>query len=132
MAAVAVADIANILANSLHISEPEPPFIGSQSPLKSSAQPDIDYHPDEAKWKARTARRLAEDPSLPSTPLPSGFPAHLESPLVWKGSDWKEEKEWVYELSSDHLQELDNALQHFQSECNIPMSFHVMNDRPPP
>jgi len=130
MAEVAVTEVANILVNSLHISELEPPLTGSKGSMKNAGQPDIDYHPDEVKWKARTARRLAEDPSLPSTPLPSGFPTHLESPLVWKGSDWKEEKEWVYELSSDHLQELENALRHFQSKCNISSSPHVLNNHP--
>ena len=125
MAAVAISKVADVLANSLHISEPVSPYVRPETSFKDAVQPDIDYHPDEAKWEARTARRLAEDPSLPSTPLPSGFPTHLESPLVWKGSDWKEEKEWVYEMSPDHLQELDKALRHFQSKCNFPTSLHA-------
>ena len=130
MAAVAVSQVTDVLANSLHISEPAAPHVRPESTWKTAVQPDIAYHPDEAKWKARTARRLAEDPSLPSTPLPAGFPTHLESPLVWKGSDWKNEKEWVYEMSPHHLKELDDALRHFQGKCNIPTSLHVMNDRP--
>ncbi|KZP29806.1 Clavaminate synthase-like protein [Athelia psychrophila] len=59
----------------------------------------VKYQPDRAKWEARTARRLAADPSLLSTPLPAGFPKKLESPLVWDGSDWKDEKDWVYALT---------------------------------
>ena len=77
-------------------------------------QPDIAYHPDEAKWKARTARRLAEDPSLPLTPLPEGFPQVLESPLVWEGKDWKDESQWTYNLSEAELKEIDAALKHFR------------------
>ena len=79
-------------------------------------QPDIEYHPDEDKYKARTARRLAEDPTLPRSNLPEGFPRRLESPLVWEGKDFKDEKEWVYELTPDQLEEIDDAIKHFRCE----------------
>ncbi|KAG2022353.1 taurine catabolism dioxygenase TauD [Coprinopsis cinerea AmutBmut pab1-1] len=78
-------------------------------------QPDIAYHPDRAKWEARTARRLAEDPSLPSTPLPQGFPSKLRSPLAWEGKDWTDESQWVYQLSEAELKELDDAVQSFKA-----------------
>ncbi|KAF9522696.1 hypothetical protein CPB83DRAFT_864089 [Crepidotus variabilis] len=78
-------------------------------------QPDIEYHPDRVKWEARTARRLKEDPSLPKTALPEGFPAQLDSPLVWEGKDWKDEKEWVYELTGEDVKEVDDALKHFHT-----------------
>ncbi len=61
---------------------------------EAAKQPDIEYHPNEAKWKARTARRLAEDPALVKTPLPAGFPQKLDSPLVWEGKDWKDPETW--------------------------------------
>lgn len=77
-------------------------------------QPDIEYQPDRTKWHARTARRLAADPSLPNTPLPKGFPKKLESPLVWEGNHWKHEKEWVYELGKGEIGEIDEALKHFR------------------
>ncbi|THH21099.1 hypothetical protein EW146_g405 [Bondarzewia mesenterica] len=77
-------------------------------------QPDIDYHPDHAKYLARTVCRLKEDPSLPSTPLPAGLPSKVEGPIVWQGADWKEEKQWVYELSEAELKEIDDAIKHFQ------------------
>ena len=70
-------------------------------------QPDILYHPDEAKWRARTARRLAEDPSLPFTPLPEGFPKQLTGPLVWERKQWADENLWVYRPSEEELQEID-------------------------
>ncbi|KAG6839150.1 hypothetical protein C0991_005405, partial [Blastosporella zonata] len=57
-------------------------------------QPDIQYHPDREKWHTRTARRLQEDPTLPSTPLPQEFPKKLDSPLVWEGKDWQGEHQW--------------------------------------
>lgn len=77
------------------------------------AQPDISYHPDEAKWKARTARRLSENPDLTQTPLLSGFPAKIDSSLVWEGKDWKNESQWVYALSGEELKEIDDAIKHF-------------------
>ncbi|KAF5313517.1 hypothetical protein D9611_008500 [Ephemerocybe angulata] len=108
MAPVAVSQPTDILSTKL-----------DKLSLSGSKQPDISYHPDEAKWKARTARRLAEDPSLLDTPLPTGFPALLESPLVWEGKDWKDESQWTYNLNDSQLEEIDGALKHFHS-LNVP------------
>ncbi|KAJ7184422.1 hypothetical protein C8R46DRAFT_882914 [Mycena filopes] len=83
--------------------------------IQGPKQPDISYHPDEAKFRARTARRLAEDPTLPQRPLPEGFPPSVEGPIVWEGKDWTDESQWVYNLSDDQLQEIDSALAHFES-----------------
>lgn len=80
---------------------------------EAAKQPDIEYHPNEEKWKARTARRLAEDPALVKTPLPAGFPQKLDSPLVWEGKDWKDPETWEYTLSDEQLQEIDDAVKHF-------------------
>lgn len=76
-------------------------------------QPDIPYHPDREKWYQRTARRLAEDPSLPQTPLPKGFPQQVQSPLLWEGGDWNDESQWVYNLTEEHLKEIEEAVKHF-------------------
>lgn len=86
-----------------------PPSVSIPAP----SQPDIAYHPDRAKWQARTNRRLRENPSLPTSPLPDGFPKKLNSPLVWEGKDWHDEKQWVYDLSEAELKEIDDAMQHF-------------------
>ncbi|KAF8994584.1 hypothetical protein BDQ17DRAFT_1392391 [Cyathus striatus] len=83
-------------------------------PVAAAKQPDIEYHPNVEKWKARIARRLAEDPSLPNNALPDGFPKKLESPLVWEGKDWKGEDQWVYNLSEEQLKEIDDAVKHFR------------------
>ncbi|KAJ7168375.1 hypothetical protein C8R43DRAFT_148893 [Mycena crocata] len=85
-------------------------------------QPDISYHPDEAKFRARTARRLAEDPTLPQRPLPEGFPPSTDGPGVWEGKDWTDESQWVYNLTDPHLQEIDHALAHFES-LDKPLGF---------
>jgi hypothetical protein len=78
--------------------------------------PDIDYHPDEGKYRARTARRLEKDPSLPISPLPYGFPRQVEGPIVWEGKDWTIEDQWVYVLSENELKEINDAVQYYKSE----------------
>ncbi|KAJ2922251.1 hypothetical protein H1R20_g14844, partial [Candolleomyces eurysporus] len=93
----------------------------TEPPVAAAVQPDIGYHPDEAKWRARTATRLAEDPSLPNTPLPDGFPAQVSGPIVWAGNDWQTEDQWVYKLSDEELQEIDSALRHFKGKDTFPL-----------
>ncbi|KAK7035824.1 Clavaminate synthase-like protein [Favolaschia claudopus] len=78
-------------------------------------QPDIVYHPDEGKFRARTARRLAADPALPQRSLPDNFPPQVDGPIVWEGKDWKDESQWVYNLTDEQLAEIDRALAHFDS-----------------
>ncbi|KAK6525436.1 hypothetical protein TWF694_005573 [Orbilia ellipsospora] len=78
-------------------------------------QPDIGYSPDLEKYRARTALRLRAEPELPKAPLPAGFPTKVEGPLVWKGNDWTDESQWVYNLNEAELQEIDAAVVHFKS-----------------
>ncbi|KAF4471165.1 family oxidoreductase [Fusarium albosuccineum] len=75
-------------------------------------QPDIAYAPDYAKFQARTARRL-QDKTLPSA-LPEGFPTQLTGDLVWDGETVAETYDWAYVLNADQLNEIDQALKHFQ------------------
>jgi hypothetical protein len=82
-------------------------------------QPDISYHPDRAKWEARTARRLAEDPTLSDAALPEGFPKQVDSPMVWEGKDWTDESQWVYNLSIAELKEINEAVTVFHSKHNV-------------
>lgn len=87
--------------------------------LLQSKQPDIQYHPDQAKFQARTARRLAENPNLAQTSLPAGFPLKVEGPIVWEGKDWTSEDQWVYKLSAAELQEINDALAHFKGSPSV-------------
>ncbi|KAF7359189.1 Clavaminate synthase-like protein [Mycena sanguinolenta] len=91
-------------------------------PTVCLGQPDIFYHPDEAKFRARTARRLVEDPTLPQRPLPAGFPPSVDGPIVWEGKDWTDESQWVFNLTDEHLAEIDIALAHFES-LDKPLGF---------
>lgn len=112
MASVAVAAAPGLPVNASTLID-APAYAAPQA-----AQPDITYQPDREKWQARTARRLAENPSLLSSALPEGFPKKLDSPLVWEGKDWTDEKQWVYELDADELKELDDAARHFHSKSH--------------
>lgn len=75
-------------------------------------QPDIDYAPNISKYQARTKRR-AETERLESN-LPASFPRRLESDLVWEGSTVAETYNWVYELGSEEIEEIEAALVHFK------------------
>ncbi|KIM38282.1 hypothetical protein M413DRAFT_448017 [Hebeloma cylindrosporum] len=83
------------------------------STTRPPSQSDITYHPDREKWQQRTTQRLSDDPSLTSVPLPEGFPNQIHSPLVWEGKDWKNEAQWVFTLTPEHLVEIDDAVKHF-------------------
>ena len=74
--------------------------------------PDIDYKPDMAKYLARIKRRH-ETEKLETT-LPEGFPAQLESKLVWKGENLAETYDWNYQLTDSDIEEIEAALRHFQ------------------
>ena len=86
--------------------------------LESSlTQPKIAYQPDLEEYQIRTKKRL-ETESL-SKELPSSFPAQLQSPLVWKGSDFCDEQDFVTVLTTEDLGEIKEALRHFKGQCSF-------------
>ncbi|THC95330.1 hypothetical protein EYZ11_005190 [Aspergillus tanneri] len=92
--------------------------------VQAITQPDIQYHPDYAKYTARAQRRQ-ETENLPTT-LPPGFPDKLSSPLVWEGKDIEKRDDWIYKLNDEQRQEIDAALQSFKS-LNLSLG-HVNQD----
>ena len=84
-------------------------------PVSVATQPDIQYHPDPVKYKALTARRLDQNPELLKMSLLSGFPTKVEGPIVWEGKDWVNEDQWVYKLNEEEIQEIEDAVAHFES-----------------
>ncbi|CAO3679741.1 unnamed protein product [Umbelopsis vinacea] len=81
--------------------------------LQNKNQPDITYLPDHKKWQARTARRLEEEDLTKE--LPEGFPNQLTGPKIWEGKDFEgKEEEWVYNLTADELEEIDQAVYTFE------------------
>ena len=80
-------------------------------------QPDISYQPDFNKYQTRSKQRVKTE-SL-DTSLPNGFPARLESTLVWDGKDFSNGEDgsddWLLRLNEEQLNEIDTALKYFQS-----------------
>ncbi|KAJ0426714.1 hypothetical protein BJY00DRAFT_320369 [Aspergillus carlsbadensis] len=87
-------------------------------PIGPAGQPDIQYLPDAIKYAARTKRRLQNE-DLPRT-LPEGFPAKLESELVWDGKNLAESYDWNYHLTKEDIEEVEAALAHFKG-LNVPL-----------
>ena len=85
----------------------------------TAKQPDIEYHPNLETYLQRKSRRIAENPNLPNTPLPPGFPEWVDGPVVWEGNDWVGEDQWVYRLSETELKEISDALYYFRSGCHL-------------
>ena len=90
----------------------------------SPTQPNIAYQPDLDSYQKRTKRRLATG-DLPKE-LPYGFPTQLQSPLVWKGSDFCGQQDFVTVLTTEDLGEIKEALHHFKGDY-VPMACSLGN-----
>ncbi|KAM3435178.1 hypothetical protein NHJ13734_005663 [Beauveria thailandica] len=82
-------------------------------PAGPNGQPDIAYAPNWDTYQARAKRRL-DGGKLVKT-LPDGFPAKLQSDLVWDGATVSDKYQWWYRLSESDVAEIDSALKHFKS-----------------
>ncbi|TQV92598.1 hypothetical protein V2A60_009070 [Cordyceps javanica] len=76
-------------------------------------QPDIAYAPNWDTYQAR-AKRHVEGGKLART-LPEGFPAKLQSDLVWDGATISDQYQWWYRLTENDITEINSALKHFKS-----------------
>ncbi|CAH0053902.1 unnamed protein product [Clonostachys solani] len=81
--------------------------------LPPPGQPDIQYAPNFQKWQARASSRVKNE-NLKKT-LPDGFPTQLKGNLVWDGDSVAKSYDWVYQLSTDELKEIDTAVAHFKT-----------------
>jgi hypothetical protein len=79
---------------------------------EAAQQPDIDHSPDHDKYLARVQKRL-KGGNLEKTLL-LGFPAELESPLVWNNTDIVKRFDRTYELTASDLREIEQPLEHFK------------------
>ncbi|KAI9147576.1 Taurine hydroxylase-like protein SAT17 [Paramyrothecium foliicola] len=82
------------------------------TPTGPPGQPDIAYTPNLETYQARVKRR--QDSKELSKTLPDGFPQQLQSSLVWDGSTVSDEYQWSYQLNSEELAELDNAVKQYK------------------
>ncbi|OJJ31390.1 hypothetical protein ASPWEDRAFT_187270 [Aspergillus wentii DTO 134E9] len=84
------------------------------SPVES-----IPYYPDRAQYDARVLDHLQRQPAQAA--LPAGFPAELDSDMVWEGSDLnleesaQENRTKLMVLNTSQLAEIDAALSYFQT-----------------
>ncbi|KAG4416259.1 hypothetical protein IFR04_010605 [Cadophora malorum] len=56
-------------------------------------------------------------PTSAASSIPYGFPATLETGQVWTAAEFTEETRFVVNLTAEHKQELDEALEAFKSLC---------------
>jgi hypothetical protein len=81
---------------------------------KDQAYADIDYSIDEAKYRARS-EAIVRAGGL-ETEVPRGWPNALQGPLVWTGTDFKDEAEYVLYLTDADKVELVEALDYFKEQ----------------
>lgn len=74
--------------------------------------PDIEWNPSPVTYLERVDR-LASSHRATHQEVPGGWPAAIQSPRVWRGSDFKDESKYIYSLSSHDVQEIDAAVRAF-------------------
>jgi hypothetical protein len=79
---------------------------------QAQKSPDIGWQPNLSKYLARSAARIKAGGL--QTDVPDGWPKHLDSPLAWKGVDFENEEQYILQLSSDEILEIESALKHFK------------------
>jgi hypothetical protein len=80
--------------------------------VQAPRQPDISYAPNYENYLNRIKRRQETEKLNKS--LPDGFPAKLESDLVWDGRNLADTYDWNYVLTESDIAEVDQALRHFK------------------
>jgi len=74
---------------------------------------DIEYDVDEAKYKARSATRVAQGGL--ETELPPFWPTKVEGPLCWRPEDLSED-DYVFHLNDEEKAEISKALEYFKEQ----------------
>ena len=73
---------------------------------------DLKYAPDEAKYLARSAARVAAGGL--EKEVPAGWPKKLEGPMAWTTTDFPDESKFVHQLTEAEKQEIAKALEYFK------------------
>ena len=84
------------------------------TPEKSRDCSKIAFQPNLDEYLARSAKRTLHG-GLESQ-VPAGWPKKLSGPMIWTGSDFPDESSFVYHLSSENKNEIQNALGHFKGK----------------
>lgn len=79
---------------------------------KTQPSANITYESNLSSYLARSSTR-ARSADLEKE-VPKGWPQALSGSMDWTGSDFKDESEFVYNLSRDEKDEISRALEHFK------------------
>ncbi|GAB1312430.1 TauD/TfdA-like domain-containing protein [Madurella fahalii] len=75
--------------------------------------PDIEWDPSLATYLERVDRLASSRGEASHQTVPCGFPAIIQSPRVWRGSDFDDESKYIYNLSSHDVEEICAAARAF-------------------
>jgi hypothetical protein len=71
-----------------------------------------DHVPNFKRYRAKIAARLRDENRQKE--VPSGWPALLEGPLCWDGTQLNNEELYVSSVSAEDKLEVEEALKHFK------------------
>ena len=99
------------LPRDLHSMQP-----GCALPTRPDQYPDyfpnIEWDPSLETYLERLKRLASLHEVLPRV-VPREFPAAIQSPRVWRGSDFDDESEYIYDLSNSDIEEINSAVRAF-------------------
>jgi hypothetical protein len=75
--------------------------------------PDIQWNPSFATYQQRVSALSKLRTDRP-TSVPAGFPAKVDAPWMWDGSEFSDENEFVFHLGEEDIDEIEQALSSFK------------------
>lgn len=84
------------------------------APEKPGQYSDLKYAPDEAKYLARSAARVAAGGL--EKEVPAGWPKVLKGPMAWTTTDFPDESKFVHQLTEAEKAEIVKALEYFKEQ----------------
>ena len=74
----------------------------------------IDWQPNFEEYSARSSARLKAG-NLEQSP-PNGWPAHIQRPSAWTGSQFPDESSYTYILDASQIAEIEAAVASFKGK----------------
>ena len=92
--------------------------LGRADEMQTETPDNISYYP--ATSDAVRFWSLDKDKNVDSE-VPQGFPAHIDAPMVWQGSDMEKQSDaWIVLLSEADVLALEGAMREFHSTSTVP------------
>jgi hypothetical protein len=88
----------------------------------ASNGPDIEWNPCYETYLNRV-ERLSKSCAYRPQCVPKGYPSRVDAPWVWSGPDLGDD--YVFQLSTDDVAEIDGALQYFKRKPDPCMATKV-------